>query len=229
MQLRAHFVEAAAEKVLAGVASQTLAQHRFRDPDRGVGRSGPDLGGGLRFSLGDLGLGGGRAAGHEIGHPLVRLLRRALRFLAGAGHDGLSLSLSLLPAAAIIVEHLRGFLAQAASLVEFGLDALAALIESLEQGPAAACVNDDSDEDEKGDGDPEFRLFEHGCPQAERVRSSVASTAARSGAWPVSRSTMAVAASAAMPRTLAMASAVRALMADSEAARRSDNSASSAL
>ena len=61
------------------------------------------------------------------------------------------------------------------------------------------------------------------------LRSSAASTAARSGASPVSRATIAVAASAAMPRTLVIAAAVRLEIVPSDAAILVLSSASSAL
>src|SRR5205814_8654420 len=123
-----------------GVAGHALAQDRLRDSDRRVGRGGADLRGRLRLGLGDLGLGSGRAAGHEIRHALVRLLGRALRLLASARDNRLGLALGLLAPAAVVGEHLRRLLAQALGLVEFGLDALAAMIEALEEGLEAAHV-----------------------------------------------------------------------------------------
>ena len=61
------------------------------------------------------------------------------------------------------------------------------------------------------------------------LRSSAASTAARCGASPVSRATIAVAASAAMPRTLVIAAAVRLEIAPFGRGDPVSSSASSAL
>src|SRR3954467_4523040 len=230
VQLAAHVGEALGDEVLGGVAGELLAQKRLRDGDRRVGGCGPDLRRRLRLGLGDLRLGGAGAALDEILHAAVRLVGGAPGLVLRGGEDVLRLALGLAAARLIVGEHLRGFLAQALRLVELGADALAALVESLRHGAQAADLPQDRGEDEEGDGDPGFGFEEHRPgPYRTMLRSSAASTAARCGASPVSRATIAVAASAAMPRTLVIAAAVRLEIVPSDAAIMVLSSASSAF
>jgi len=93
---------------------------------------------------------------------------------------------------------------EAARVVEFGLDAVAAMIQRLQHGAVDAEVREHAHQDDEGDGDPEFRLGEH-LSLSFNVASTALFTERRSGATPVSRCTIAIAASEAMLRTLLIA------------------------
>ena len=80
----------------------------------------------------------------------------------GIVDDRLRLALGLLAPAAIVGEDRLRLFAQPAGIVEFGLDAGAALVERARDQRRHAGIDEDADENDEGDGDPEFRFEQHG-------------------------------------------------------------------
>src|SRR5262249_11134927 len=85
-----------------------------------------------------------------------------------------------------------------------------------------------ADEGHEGDRHPGFG-FEHGVAQFFRTDATAASTSSDVGVAPISRSTIALAASVAMPRTLAIAADLRSPMTFSASAMRALSVESSSL
>src|SRR5207237_589737 len=115
---------------------------------------------------------------------------------------GLAFGLHVL--ALIFGQQLLRLVLEAKRLVELGLDAGAALVERVENAAVQAHIDRDGDENDESDRDPEFGV-DHRSPHRLTLASTALSTAARAGCEPISRSTIAAAASTAMPRTLASA------------------------
>src|SRR5260370_25847677 len=122
----------------------------------------------------------------------------------GVGNDGLVRAVRAGVKGLVFGEQFGGFFLEAAGVVEFGVDAFAAAIEGLQHRAVDAEIGEHAHQDDKGDGDPEFRFVDH-RRYPFKDASTALSTALPSGARPVSRCTMAAAASAAMPRTLRIA------------------------
>src|SRR5262249_9215394 len=89
-------------------------------------------------------------------------------------------------------------------------------------------IGEDAHQDDEGDGDPEFRFGEH-LSYPFKVESTARSTDLLSGATPVSRCTIAAAASAAMPRALVIALGGGGAIGFPASASLCDNRSSSAL
>ena len=67
-------------------------------------------------------------------------------------------------------QQLGGLALEAAGVVEFGLDALAAMIERFQHGAVNAKIGKHAHQDDESDGDPEFRLGEHPTSIPSRIR-----------------------------------------------------------
>src|SRR5258708_35491917 len=102
------------------------------------------------------------------------------------------------------------------------------MIERLQHGAVNAEIGEHAHQDDESDGDPEFRFVEHRNYPFNDA-STALSTALPSGMMPVSRCTMAAAASAAMPRTLRMAASRVEAMVFSASASLTESRSSSVL
>src|SRR5690606_20655233 len=99
-----------------------------------------------------------------------------------------------------------GFLAQLARFIQFAANARRAVVERACNRAERARPPDDDEEEDEGDGDPEIDRLEKGHRQPQcRAASTARSSDCLAGASPVRRLTSPLAASAAMPRTFAMA------------------------
>src|SRR5262249_38282403 len=147
-------------------------------------------------------------------------------------HDVGGLALGLPLPALIFREQCLRLLLEAARLVELALDAVGAIVDCLHDNGMDAGIDHHGDENRECDCHPEFGIFQelqHRGPQRWSPGAPAACTAAEAGADPISRSMMAVAASAAMPCTLAIAADLRAPMPFSASPIRALSSVSSAL
>ena len=86
----------------------------------------------------------------------LRLGGEPLGLGLGVGDDRLGLALGLALLALVFGEQLAGLVAQAAGLVELGLDAGAALVERVDDLLVDADIDQHAEEEHEGDGDPEF-------------------------------------------------------------------------
>jgi hypothetical protein len=155
----------------------------------------------LRLGQGDLRLCHAGAPDGKIFQFRLGFGRDPLGLGLGTGDDRLRLALRLLLLASIFRNELLGLVAQAAGLVELGLDARPPLIERIDELLVNVEIDEAREENDERDGDP----------------------------VPISRSTMAAAASAAIARTLAMAATLVAAIAASASASLALSSPSSAL
>src|ERR1700730_3476572 len=87
--------------------------------------------------------------------------RDAFGICLGGSNDVLRLALRAGLAGLVFRQQFRRLFLQPAGVVEFGLDALAAMIERLQYGAVDADIGEDAHQDKEGDGDPEFRFGEH--------------------------------------------------------------------
>ena len=144
------------------------------------------------------------------------------------GDDVLGLALGAGVTGLVFGEQLGGLVLEAAGVVELGLDAVAAMIERRQHGAVDAEIGEHAHQDDEGDGDPEFRFGEHRAYPFKDA-STALSTDLPSGGTPVSRCTIAAAASAAMPRTLLIAASRVEAMVFSASASLTDSRSSSVL
>src|SRR5262249_9144395 len=122
----------------------------------------------------------------------------------GAGDDRLRLVLGFLLLATICGKQRLSFRLEPARLVELCLDAFPPVVDTLEQELVRPEITEHADEDDKGDRDPELG-FNHWLPQRLSALLMAAAPSPPAGAMPVSRSTIAPAASPAMLRTFPIA------------------------
>src|SRR4029079_19243250 len=118
----------------------------------------------------------------------------------GFGDDRFGFALGLALLALVFGEEPLCLLPQAPRLVEFGLDADAALVERVEDLLVGAGIEQHAEEKHEGDRDPEFRLFDRfHRPASYRLSASAtaASTVLPVGVVPTSRCTMVAAVSTA--------------------------------
>src|SRR6202171_3700391 len=181
-----------------------MSQDGRSRPHRGVGRRGTDIGQRLGFGQCDLALGGLGAPRHEIFQLGLGFDGDALGFGFGGSDDFLRLGFRLGVTGLVFRQQCGGFVLEAAGVVEFGLDPVAAVIERCQHGAMDADIAEHAHQDDEGDGDPEFRFGEH-RHYPFKDASTALPTDLPSGSRPVSRCTIAEAASAAMPRTLLIA------------------------
>ena len=124
------------------LASRSSATSPFTDCDRmveaacdrGIGGGGADIGDRLGLGERDLALGGLGAPRHEVFHLGLGLGGDALGFRPGTGDDFLGLAFGAGAAGLVVRQHLGRLVLEAAGVVEFGLDALAAVIERRQHG-----------------------------------------------------------------------------------------------
>src|SRR6185437_11300841 len=162
------------------------------------------IGNGLGFGECDLAFRGLGAPGDEIFHLGPGFRCDAFGFGPGACDDILGFPLRAGVTGLVFREQLRSLVLEAARVVQFGLDAVAAMIERRQHRAVDAEIGEYTEQDDEGDGDPEFRFGEHqACPFKEAL--TALSTVLPSGNAPVNRCTIAAAASLAMPRTLLIA------------------------
>src|SRR3984893_17201047 len=210
-----------------------LAFHRFRQDGgsrghRGVGRGRTHIGQRLGFGERDLAFGGLGAPDDKIFHLGLGFGRDALGFGLCGCDDVLRLAFRAGMAGLVFREHFGRLVLEATGVVELGLDAVAAMVQRLEHGAVDAEVSEHPHQDDEGDGDPEFRFFEH-QDYPFKEASTALLTVLRSGARPVSRCTIAMAASEAMLRTLLIAASRVAAMVFSASASLTDSRSSSVL
>ena len=80
----------------------------------------------------------------------------------GAGDDLLRLALGLVALALVVGQQLRGLVLELLGLVEFGLDALGALVERFRDHAVDAEIAEQAEEHEKAQRHPEFCFMQHG-------------------------------------------------------------------
>src|SRR5262249_31060650 len=129
---------------------------------------------------------------------------KPLGLCLGAGDDCLSLVLGFLLLASICGKQGLSFRLEPARLVELRLDAFPPVVDALEQELMRPEITEHADEDDKGDRDPEPGS-KIGLPQRLGAWLTVSVPSPPAGAMPVSRSTIAPAASLAMLRTFPIA------------------------
>src|ERR1700678_3326030 len=152
----------------------------------------------------DLALGGFGPPRHEVFHLGLGFRRDALGLGLGAFDDVPGLALGAGVTGLVFGEQFGGLVLEAAGVVEFAPDAVAAVIERRQHGAVNAVIDEHADQDDEGDGDPEFRFGEHRF-YPYKYAATAWSSDLPSADTPVSRCTIAAAASAAMPRTLPIA------------------------
>src|SRR5258707_7184100 len=204
VQLGADFGDALGQELVGDLALHRLRQDGGSGGDRGVGGGGADIGQRLGFGQRDLALGGLGAPRDEILHLGLGYTGNTLGFGSCVGNDVLGLAFGAGATRLIFREQFCGLFLEAARIVEFGLDALAAMIERLQHGAMDASIGEHAHQDDEGDGDPEFRFVDHRRYPFKEV-STARFVVLPSGSTPVSRCTIAAAASAAMLRTLLIA------------------------
>src|SRR5262249_26447199 len=185
----------------------------------------------LGLGLGDLALRQRGAARHQVLHPGLGFGGNPLGLGLGAGDDCFRLAVGFAALALILAQQSCRFLAKPGGGVELSLDARRALVEPIEHQLGYSEIDQDADEDEESDRDPELGCGEereHRCTYRFKAASTACSTTAPVGVVPISRSTIAAAASTAMPRTLAIAAVLVASMLRSASAILVLSSASSA-
>ena len=198
--------------------------------DGGFGGGGAHVGDRLRFGLRDLGLGHLGAARDELFHLGLGFGGDPLGLGLGALDDAGGLGLGLALLALIFGEQLLRLFLQAARFVELGLDALGALVERVESASSARRHRPECRRRSRRRRRPRIRLRANMAgPQRLSASSTAAATAGAGGAVPISRSTIAPAASTAMPRTFAMAAVLVAAICFSASASCVLSLASSAL
>src|ERR1700676_1808096 len=212
VQLFANFRNALGQQLVGDLALHRLRQDGGSGSDGGVGRGGADIGQGLGLGSADLFLGGLGAPSEKIFHLGLGFGCDPLGVGPCVGDDVLGLAFGAGAAGLVLGQQLGGLFLEAARVVELGLDALAATIERLQHGAMDAEIREYAHQDDEGDGDPEFRFGEH-QDYPFKDASTAPSIALPSGTTPVSRCTIAAAASAAMPRTLRIAASRVAAMA----------------
>src|SRR6478672_293646 len=228
VQLGANFRNALGQKIVGDLALHRLRQDGGSGSDCGIGGGGADVCQRLRFGHRDLALGGLGSPRDKIFHLGLGLGRDALGFGFRCGDDFLGLGFRTGVTGLVLREQFGGFFLEAAGVVEFGPDAVAAMIEGLEHRAMNAEIGEHGHQDDEGDGDPEFRFGEH-RDYPFKDASTALSTDLPSGTRPVSRCTIAAAASAAMPRTLLMAASRVEAMVFSAPASLSDSFSSRVL
>src|ERR1700727_1871848 len=210
-----------------------LSLHRLRQDGGGcghcgIGGGGADIGKRLSFGERDLALGGLGAAGDKVFHLGLGFGSDALGVDLRRRNDVLGFALGAGALGLVFFEQIGRLLLEAAGIVEFGLDAFAAMIERSQHRSMNADISEYAHQDDEANGDPEFRFGEHRA-YPFKVASTACPTDAPSGATPVSRWTMAAAASVAMPRTFLIAASRVEAMGFSASASLSDNRSSSVL
>src|SRR5260370_3369866 len=204
VELGADFGDALGQEFVCDLALHRLRQDGGSGSDRGVGGGGADIGQRLGFCQRDLALGGLGPPRDEILHLGLGFTGKALGFGSCGGNDLLGLAFGAGAARLIFREQFCGFFLEAARIVEFGLDALAAAIERLQHGAMDAEIAEQAHQDDEGDGDPEFRFEEHPHYPFKEA-STTRSVVLPSGSTPVRRCTVAAARSPAMLRALLIA------------------------
>src|SRR5258708_28930226 len=204
VQLGADFGDALGQERVGALALDRSRQDGGSGSDRGVGGGGADIGQRVGFGQRDLALGGLGPPRDEILHLGLGFGGNALGFGSRVGNDFLGLAFGAGATRLIFREQFCGFFLEAARIVEFGLDALAAAIERLQHGAMDAEIAEQAHQDDEGDGDPEFPFEEH-RHYSFKETSTARPVVLPSGCTPVSRCTIAAAASAAMLRTLLIA------------------------
>src|SRR6266567_3806203 len=226
VQLGFDVLDALGDEIVGNLALGGLPEDLLRRRNGGIGGGGAHVGERLRLGLGDLGLGDRGAPRDQLFQPRMRLVGDALGFGLRIADDGLSFAFGIPLPAPIFREQFLRVLAQPPRLVELTLDLVAALIERGEDHAMRPDVAEQRHEHEEGDADPELG-FEHGYPSS--ASSTAALTAESAGTAPISRSTIAAAASTAIACTLAMAADLVAAMVRSAAASLALSSDSSVL
>src|SRR5258707_1167714 len=228
VQLGADFGNALGQKLVGLLALHRLRQDGGGGGDCGVGGGRADIGQRLGFGQRDLALGGLGASPDKIFHLGLWFPGNALGFGPCVGNDVLGLALCAGATGLVFREQFCGLVLEAAGIVEFGLDALAATIERLQHGAMDAEIGEQAHQDDEGDGDPEFRFEEHRHYPFKEA-STARSVVLPSGSTPVRRCTIAAAASAAMLRTLLIAASRVAAMVFSASTSLWDSRSSSVL
>src|ERR1700681_3867347 len=228
VQLFANCRNALGQQLVGDLALHRLRQDGGSGSDGGVGRGGAHIGQRLGFGQRDLVLGGLGAPRDKIFHLGLGFGCDPLGVGPRASDDVLGLAFGAGAAGLVFGEQLGGLCFEAARVVELGLDTLAATIERLQHGAVDAEIREYAHQDDEGDGDPEFRFGEHQSYPFKDA-STALFTDLPSGSTPVSRCTIAAAASAAMPRTFFIAASRVAAMVFSASASLCDSRSSSVL
>src|SRR5262245_3349899 len=207
VQLLADVFDAFGEKLASQLALGFDAQDLFRCGYGSFGGGTADIRRCLCFRLRDLGLSHRSASGHEILDPRLGLCRKPFSLGLGTGEDFLRFAFGGVLLSLIFGQELSCFVLELARFVELGADAAGTIIQRLRHHVMHAEIAQEAYEDDECDRHPGFRLTQqfHGSSYLLRTSATAASIALSAGALPVSRSTIALAASVAMPCTFAIA------------------------
>src|SRR5262245_65785106 len=198
VELALEVLDPLGNEIVGDLALDRAREDRLGSGDGGIGCGRANVGKRLRFGWSDL-------ASRHLGAPRDEFFdlcfgfgRQPLRLGLGAGDDRLRFLLGFLLLAPIGREQGFRFCLEPARFVEFRLDAVAAVVDALHQRLVHAEIAEHGDKDDERGGDPEFG-FEHGVPQRLSTLPTASATSWLAGAVPVSRWTIAAAASLAMP------------------------------
>src|SRR6185437_13154251 len=207
VQLLANVFDPFGEKLASQLALGFDVQDLFRSGDCGFGGGTADVRRCLRFRLGDLGFSHRSASSHEIFDPRLGLRCKPFGFGLGAGDDFFRFAFGGVLLSLIFRQQLSCFVLELARFVELGADAAGTIVQRLRHHVVHAEIAQEAYEDDECDRHPGFRLTQqfHGSRYLLRTSATAASIALSAGALPVSRSTIALAASVAMPCTFFIA------------------------
>src|SRR5262245_47391820 len=204
VQLFADVVDALGNQVACELALRLGTENLLRGGNGGFGRRAANFGGGLRFGLRDLGFGHLCASRDKVLDPGLGFGGHSLGLGFRAGDDVLRLAFGGVAFALIFGQKLCRLVLKFAGFVELALDTRRPVIERLRYHSMHAEIAKDADEQHEGNGNPGFRLHQHGY-EPFSASATAAATVFSLGASPIRRSTIARVASSAMLRTLPIA------------------------
>src|SRR5712691_7131437 len=228
IQLALEVRDALGNEVVGDLVLDGASEDRLRGGNGGLGGGRAHVGEGLSLGLRDLAFRHLGAAPDEFLDLGLGFGREPLGLGLGAGHARLRLLLGFVLLAPIAGEQGFRFRLEPARLVELRPDTVAALVDAFHQQLVHPEIAEHAHENDEGDGNPEF-CFEHGLSQRLSALLTASPTSWAAGAIPVSRSTIAAAASLAMPPTFTMAADRVAAMVFSASAIRVASFASTSL
>src|SRR5262245_10478670 len=204
VQLTLEICDAFGKQVVGNLVLDGAGEDRFGRGDRDLGGRRAHVGERLSFGLSDFAFRHLGAPHDELFDLGLGLDGEPLGLCLGAGDDRLRFMLGFLLLASVCGKQGFRFRLEPACLVELRFDAFPPVVDTLEQALVRPEITEHADEDDKGDRDPELG-FKHWLPQRLSARLMASATSSPPGAMPVSRSTIAPAASLAMLRTFPIA------------------------
>src|SRR5215471_48454 len=207
VQLLANVFDTFGEKLASQFALGFHVQDLFRGGNGSVGGGAADVRHCLRFCLRDLSFSHCGASSHEILDPRLSFRGKPFGFGLGAGDDFFRFGFCGVLLFLIFRQELSCFVLELTRFVELGADATGTIVQRLRHHIVHAEISQEAYEDGECDRHPGFRLTQqfHGSRYLLRTSATAASITLSAGALPVSRSTIALAASVAMPCTFVIA------------------------